>query len=169
MEKNQRTIKGMDGADWVYTFVPLSVEAAADIEDEIWRIGAKIAANVGSEAQGLLVERGKDGISKEDVRALFSVPGGILDSVPRETIRMLARALLNGAVVVGSTTHKISDGWADPYFRGKWPEKLRAIIEAIDVSFPGYFIQAQGFVTDSVKRLLGATTSKESNGESPKK
>lgn len=169
MEKNQRVIMGMDGADWVYTFIPLTVEAAADIEDEIWRIGAKIAANVGSEAQGLLSERGKDGISKDDLSVLFSVPGGILDSVPRDTIRSLARSLLNGAVVVGTTTNKISDGWSDPYFRGKWPERLRAIIEAIDVSFPGYFTQAQGFVTDSVKRLLGATTSKESNGESPKK
>ena len=61
----------------------------------------------------------------------------------------------------------LTDGWTDSYMVGRWPERIEALIEAIDVSFPGYFSKAQTYLKDFAKNRLSRIFLKAKNTASP--
>lgn len=159
LEKNQRRIIGFDGIERIYTFDPLSVQTAIDVEDTLWRLVARLAANAGTGAAALFNQISKEGLSSADIVAGLSVPDSILRSIPRVDLKELAETLLSGAVVDGPEVYTLSDGWTDEYFRGRWPERIDAILQAINVSFPGYFSMARAYLKDLFEKRLGMISS----------
>lgn len=158
LESNQRKITGFDGIERIYTFEPLTVAEAADVEHDLWDAVSKIAGNFGDSAVTLFSDVGSDGLKSSDFASLFKIPAAVLNAVPKKSLKHLAKSLLSGAVVDGPEVHTLIDGWTDPYLRGRWPERVDAIVAAIDVSYPSYFSLARVYLRDLFARL-GLTSS----------
>lgn len=155
LDKNQRRIVGFDNVERIYTFEPLTVSLAADVEDDLWRAVSALGGSLGESAVMLFAEKGVAGLSSSDMGACMGIPNAVMAAFPRETLKTFASALLSGAVVAGPETHILTDGWSDAYLRGRWPERVEAIVAAIDVSFPSYFSNAQAYLRGLFVSRLG--------------
>jgi hypothetical protein len=160
LSKEQRLIKCFDGKKRVFSFAPMDVESAMDVEDELVRVAADVVSKAGPGIEEVFRERAK--ITADDLRALTNLPAGVLQAIPRDSLKWLSRKLLNGLVILdenedpdGGTAVMVKDGWAEPYFKGRWPERIEVLIHAVDISFPGYFSNAQAFAAGLVERLGG--------------
>lgn len=160
-----RKIKGIDGVERTYTFKPLDVETAIDLEDELWRAVAGFVGNAGPEAAAVFGDASDQDALKVGMSALSGVPEAVFKALPKDRLKRLSRKLLaecqinapNGVLLT------LTDGWADEYMVGRWPERIDALVEAIDVSFPGYFSKAQAYLKDFAKRRLSRIFSKAKN------
>ena len=170
LESNQRIVVGMDGKDRIYTYEPLTVAAAADVEDDLWRILAEGVGGLGASALGMFSQSKTPGeLAAEDIGACMGIPAAALRAIPKNDLKRLAGVFLSGAIVDGGDIHELKDGWTDDYYRGRWPERIDAILMAIDVSFPGYFGQALAYLKGFAARRLGLTISRAKEDESATK
>lgn len=163
LESNQRRVMGMDGKERIYTYEPLTVAAAADVEDDLLRVMTVVIQGLGDSALSLFSQVDKSkGLQPEDIGSCMGIPAAVLRAVPKDDLKGFAKVFLSGAVVdeTGGKIHQLENGWTDEYYRGKWLERMDAIIMAIDVSFPGYFGQALAYLTGFAAIRLGLTISK---------
>jgi len=168
MGSYSRTIKGIDGIERTYTFKPLDVEAAIDLEDELWRTVAEFISATGPEAASVFGDASDSDSLRAGMSALSSVPAAVFRALPKDRLRQMSKKLLAGCQINApdGSLFTLSDGWSDEYMVGRWPERISALVEAIDVSFPGYFSKAQTFVKDFVKSRLSQIFSKAKTTES---
>ena len=164
-----RTIKGIDGIERTYSFKPLDVEAAIDLEDELWRMVAEFISATGPEAAAVFGDASDSDSLRAGMSALSSVPAAVFRALPKDRLRQMSKKLLAGCQINApdGSLFTLADGWTDSYMVGRWPERIEALVEAIDVSFPGYFSKAQTYLKDFAKNRLSRIFSKAKSTSSP--
>lgn len=168
MGKYSRKICGVDGIERTFTFKPLDVAAAIDLEDELWRAFSEFLGNSGPEAAAIFGDAGNTDAMKAGMSALSAVPASLLGALSKDRLRHMSKVLLSGCQITDPSGNllELRDGWADEYLVGRWPERLEALVGALDVSFPGYFSKARAYIADFAKRRLSRIFSKAKSTES---